>query len=411
MPSRAAGPAARTPAPRTPRGASGGIGSGISVETLQEQVLVARFAKDENPEVHVARVDADNATLQFREANVGADGGISLGRERRVALSHVGTVRVADGVTTVFDRAGTLLFELHLETAEDEQRWSGVLQAVTAAKTSLAGTFPSAIVDTTRSTSSPSGRAESASNTNDIANLQARSQELEQKIGLMEAINKRRDLQLKKMLGRIDGATQMLNAVQDMCGQQKNVIDAQSSAIAELRKDCGLPAEEPKVNTVSVPASSQASPQIATTPAACPQLVADAEAEVQAERMLALLQQADEMQRAFQEMKASTQSPMSPNSMPPPPSPPTRVSSMNVGTSAAVHSPTSVDDAGDDEDGGAAMARLQSLEAEKRHFEEMLRGSQQEHEELLKRLTEMRSLMSALGMQEPDSEAEVDSPE
>merc|ERR1712014_342369 len=61
-----------------------------------------------------------------------------------------------------------------------------------------------------------------------------------------------------------------------------------------------------------------------------------------------------------------------------------------------------------DEDAKNVLARLRSLEAEKRQFEEELRSSQEEHETLLGRLTEMRTLMSALGVNtELDSEAEI----
>merc|ERR1719272_1180272 len=73
--------------------------------------------------------------------------------------------------------------------------------------------------------------------------LQARSRQLQNKIGSLEAVNERRDKQLNKMVRRLDGAMQMLSAVQDMCKQQGNVIKAQKVSIVSLQHDLGFDME------------------------------------------------------------------------------------------------------------------------------------------------------------------------
>merc|ERR1719238_1142905 len=73
--------------------------------------------------------------------------------------------------------------------------------------------------------------------------LQARSRQLQNRIGGLEAINERRDTQVNKLVKRLDGAMQMLSAVQEMCNQQGKVISAQKVAIRELQRDIGLKGE------------------------------------------------------------------------------------------------------------------------------------------------------------------------
>merc|ERR1719367_274012 len=74
--------------------------------------------------------------------------------------------------------------------------------------------------------------------------LQARSQQLQNRISSLEAMGKRRDVHLRQMIRRLDGAMQMLKAVEEMCSQQRRVLDAQNVAIMELKKERGEPADE-----------------------------------------------------------------------------------------------------------------------------------------------------------------------
>jgi len=60
------------------------------------------------------------------------------------------------------------------------------------------------------------------------------------------------------------------------------------------------------------------------------------------------------------------------------------------------------------EDTEAVLNRLRSLEEEKRRFESMLSDSQSQHEDLLTRLSDMRSLMTALGLKEEDLDLDAD---
>eukprot|EP00747_Dinoflagellata_sp_TGD_P062847 gnl/TRDRNA2_/TRDRNA2_153197_c0_seq1.p1 gnl/TRDRNA2_/TRDRNA2_153197_c0~~gnl/TRDRNA2_/TRDRNA2_153197_c0_seq1.p1 ORF type:complete len:289 (-),score=86.29 gnl/TRDRNA2_/TRDRNA2_153197_c0_seq1:108-974(-) len=124
------------------------------------------------------------------------------------------------------------------------------------------------------------------------------------------------------------------------------------------------------------------------------------EISAKADKMMALLKQADEMQQMLRQLEAGigTDS-LDLQSL----------GAMLGGEVAAneTESRPADDDEEDEEpvDGERAQAvldRLQKLEAEKSRFESMLKESQQEHDTMLTRLNDMRSLMSALGMQ-PDA--------
>merc|ERR1712173_12359 len=58
----------------------------------------------------------------------------------------------------------------------------------------------------------------------------------------------------------------------------------------------------------------------------------------------------------------------------------------------------------DDEEGDEheALAEIRNLEAQKQRYETMFRDQQLEHQDLVEKLSRMRSLMTMLGMQEGD---------
>lgn len=240
----------------------------------------------------------------------------------------------------------------------------------------------------------------------DVQSLQAHSQQLQERIGLLEAVGKKRDQQLQKMISRVDGATKMLTAVDEMCNQQRRVIDAQTAAISELRSDCGgcsegapSPPAPLQPTTASTAANNQRRAAAAVAVAAPSSPAAD-----QLDQMQQLLKQAHEMQNALQELKSAEHSELG-----------AVAAALRAGGAVAAAGSNSEEEAEEDEEeeelakGREVIAKLHSLEAEKQHFEDMLQNSQAEHESLVGRLTEMRALLSALGVDgEADSEAADD---
>uniref|UniRef100_A0A7S4RDE8 Uncharacterized protein n=2 Tax=Alexandrium monilatum TaxID=311494 RepID=A0A7S4RDE8_9DINO len=116
------------------------------------------------------------------------------------------------------------------------------------------------------------------------------------------------------------------------------------------------------------------------------------------------------MQRALHQLQALQAETEAASTGPPQPSPTTAravappqealgKASTAPGTSAAALADGARKEV-DDGDSEVVLSRLQQLQAEKERYEGMVRDSQQEHEDLLQRLTEMRSLMTALGIQD-----------
>merc|ERR1711920_75917 len=62
----------------------------------------------------------------------------------------------------------------------------------------------------------------------------------------------------------------------------------------------------------------------------------------------------------------------------------------------------------DDEETEAVKNRLRGLESEKERYEGLLQDSQKEHEDLLKRLEGMRSMMTMLGMTPDDDDSDAE---
>jgi len=364
---------------------------------LQEQVLVAAFP-NRPPEVHVASLDAAQNAISLKEAKVLPSGDISFGKETVVSLKNAGDVDVSEGnMLAILGRDGSMLCQLHLESAADQRSWGDGIRAVIAAG---------------RRAAPRGGAAEEASagpvteDTDDEVHLlQARSRQLQTQIGQLEAANERRDSQLAKMLNRLDSAMQMLVAVQDMCEQQRKVIDAQKVAIHELTLECE-DGDEPEEEQPAARDGAARVAELATTLAQADESSgddSDAEADIKAktDEMLALLQKADEMQNALAQMEALG-SPFDAEARAPAPPPRQAQPAMPLGAAPAL--PVQSDASGAEQ---AALERLATLEAEKTRFEGMLQDSQSEHDDLLQRLDDMRSLMSMLGMQ-PDQAGDSD---
>jgi len=367
--------------------------------------MVAAFP-DQIPEVHVASLHPSKGLLLLREANVAGAGEVSLGTEKRIDLKRAGSVVSSDGVVAVLARDRKLIVQMHLETEEEQATWTQALQYVIQQLLDGkggGGSVPSSGRASPKQRSQPaspasvqSAQAKSPANKPaakesnqeaELPMLQARSQQLQTRIGSLEAMSTRRDKQLQKLLKRLDGAMQMLDAVQEMCGQQRKVIEAQQVAITELRKECGD--DEDDEEDEEVPSEQNHAqmngPQMNGTDSDKADMEADMEQK--AEQMLALLKQADEMQRALQQLQA--------------------MEAAGISTDASQEASNASDDREVEADGGdadaeAVLNRLQGLEEEKSRFEGMLADSQNEQQDLLQQLESMRSLMTAMGMNMDD---------
>jgi len=374
----------------------------------REQVLVAAFP-EETPEVHVASLSPNQGVLKLQEAVVSSSGDVSLKATRTVSLKEIEALQCKDTQIALLGRDRRLLVQLHFESPTDVQGWAEDLRSLTGSGRGDADSRQP------KGENQPSPAATTEEEAEDINMLQARSRQLQNRIGTLEAISKRRDKHLHKMLRRLDGAMQMLGAVQDMCGQQKKVIEAQQVAILELKKESGDAGDSAEVSYGDAPGNHAHSAGIANGSSAggaadgtrgspqgpgdreeyesSEQQLSAAEAEIAAktQQMLALLQQADDMQRAMHQLEALD--PSSLNGM------------CGAGTAAApdLAQQQAEADADDEEvDDQEALAEIKNLEAEKQRYETMFRNQQQEHQDLVQKLSRMRSLMTMLGMQEGD---------
>jgi len=390
----------------------------------------------------MAFVDPSRLVLSLREASVGDSGDVGFGSERTVPLTEIGSVLSEQGEVTVRGHDGRTLVQMHFESQQDEAIWAQGLRAAIGSDASVA-----AGAQTTEE-----GLTNGGSEEEEMHMLQARSRQLQNRIGSLEAISERRDHQIQKMVKRLDGAMQMLAAVQDMCGQQCKVVEAQRVAITALRSDLGW-SENAEAESISKSAQagtgeggvspggtaeedveeeeeeeddSQGSPG-PSYPVSSDRQVMEGDITAEAEKMLALLKQADEMQRMLQMLEARgaelaldddqevpavsappsrsalTAAELSAPAMPMSPTAATSVPApvpLSLAAQAEADEPEPAPHSNGEEEADsdeAVRERLRALEAEKEHFEGLLRESQQEHEDLLSRLTSMRSLMSALG--------------
>jgi len=336
---------------------------------------------------------------------------VKFGTPHRVVLTDVAFVVATDRIVSALAQDGSTLVQMHLENKDDEHRWEEILNL-------KVGKFGSECATReTSATQQACGQVQVASEESAVDECQAlhaRSRQLQERVQFLEAVGKRRDVQLAKMMSRLDGAMQMLAAVQEMCGQQRVVISTQCQVIEDLRGECGEGADDAVVRQVAasgvdsgrvdggVKESASASPSGSSSPA-----IEDAEQDMAGNtgKMLALLKQADEMQQMLQQLESlAASTPKVPASavhrpVMPPPSPTTRAVDEEFDEEEEEGDDGGEEyDEGEDSDAEDLIARLQALEAEKERYESMLNSSHREHSEMVERLGGMRSLMSSLGM-------------
>ncbi|CAJ1367940.1 unnamed protein product [Effrenium voratum] len=169
--------------------------------------------------------------------------------------------------------------ELHMDDNAEIQTWAQALRTALETNAKAKPTSPA----------SASGECEA---------LKAKSAKLQQRIASLETLSERRDKQMKRLLKRLDGAMQMLEALEDMCGQQRKVIQAQQQAIVALKEE--------GVDTETAPGpANPASPAGPSSPEREEEEEEEGEdGDVSEEKLMALLAQADQMERALKQMEA-----------------------------------------------------------------------------------------------------------
>jgi len=414
---------------------------------VEPQVLIVEFPGSQ-PEVYIACADPARCALHFSEASVSNGDNVEVGSDRFLSLTDIGAVQTTDSIVQLLTAEdGHVLANIHFEDAEAHRTWAEGLRAFLG---------DSSTVDV-----AGGGDADS-----EMSALQAKSRHLQSKISGLEALNERRDSQLHKMVRRLDGAMQMLSAVQDMCKQQGSVIQAQKVAIGALQGDLGIDGDVDAGDRARSPETRpQASPKASANAASMDsddspdgdgQDGEEEGGEADEQKLTALLAQANQMQQMLEALEGQTKGsgaevvsessgspagsrkpPISPSAdAGPPADPPGDIMSMLAalmgggGAGGLGSDPSALaallgslegmgggapdeEDEGEDEDEDelqgddseeAALARLQGLEAQKEHFEGLLRDSQQEHLDLQSKLASMRQLMSSLGLEEEGGE-------
>lgn len=368
---------------------------------LQEQVLITQFP-DSGPEVFIVYVNLDDFTIDFGEASVQDDNSVVRGSSRTIALSSIGSIRSSDNQIDIVSKNKKVLASMHFEKAEDHQHWAKGLTALI----NLEGTVAAAVAD------------DSEVDGDDLILLQAKSRQLQSKISEMEAINERRDKQLSKMSRRLDGATQMLAAVQDMCKQQAEVVQAQKVAIVSLQRDLGISSNDgpfsqqasPMAASTGSSSANRKSPQAQQTrrpaesessgspsgPAGELEALQGIQAllsaiggsgEGSAEEFMNLLGGPEGLAALLGEDGARAV--LGDDS---------RAATQVQEVDEEEGEDESDEDGDQDTDEAAALERLRGLEAQKAHFESMLQDSQAEHKDLLEKLAGMKSLMAQMGL-------------
>lgn len=296
---------------------------------LVKQVVIASLP-GAVPEVHVATLSGSE--LSLREAEVHS-GEVSMGSEAKVNLEGASIASSGNGEVVVL-KSGKRLVALHFEAEEEEQSWLQLLKDASQSspkadaskpkeRQRFSGKRPNS--PGTSAPASPAGRAApgplkasqpAPKSGDDVARLQARSRQLQDQIEELEAVGARRDKQLQRLMKRLDGSIEMLQAVQDMCNQQRKVIYAQRVAIVELRRECGETVDFDAEAKEASPEASRAQPDATALGTGQAQGSTDDDGEGEVEdlgsgdleartrQLMSLLAQAEHMQGALQALHA-----------------------------------------------------------------------------------------------------------
>eukprot|EP00435_Cladocopium_sp_Y103_P062042 s12_g23.t1 len=252
---------------------------------------------------------ADNIYGNILRARFNAKRGVDAGEVRMgdeaahcmgnsLDLRQAGNV-VADGEkVSILSRTANgqqphLMLELHMDDNAEIQAWTSALrQVINSEGMNAVNAVNAKQLKAARPGSSPSSppskdeqKEISEQADEECSLLRAKSQKLQQRITTLEALSDRREKQMKRLLKRLDGAMQMLEALEDMLEQQRKAISAQKVAISALKEEGAVDEEEEEEE------EEEEKDDI------------DAE-DVSPEKLMALFQQAEQMERALKQIEA-----------------------------------------------------------------------------------------------------------
>eukprot|EP00928_Gymnodinium_smaydae_P085768 TRINITY_DN6937_c0_g1_i2.p1 TRINITY_DN6937_c0_g1~~TRINITY_DN6937_c0_g1_i2.p1 ORF type:complete len:378 (+),score=126.74 TRINITY_DN6937_c0_g1_i2:80-1213(+) len=279
-----------------------------SAAAADGKVLVAWFP-DEEPEIHFASLDLSTRTLTLCQVVQGASGNYETGPPRHVKLASAKAIEEADDNTLqILGANGQASVSLQFQSAAEEREFLALLKPLLSSGASAAPAAAPARGGAARA-------AKNDGDEEDTAALRARSTHLQNRITELEAVSDRRDEQIRKMQKRLESATKMLVAIQDLCEQQRKVLEAQRGAAEEIRRETGVSASAPAAARTQA-ATASATAAAATSRAAqasAPEEFEDEEDEEmdfdpamfpgQMAQMAELLAQAEEMQGALAQLK------------------------------------------------------------------------------------------------------------
>ncbi|CAE7346504.1 unnamed protein product [Symbiodinium pilosum] len=334
---------------------------------LLEQAMVVAFPQQDPKVCQVSfRVGVPMLFLQTASLETGQ---MRLGERKSLDLRKAGRVVSDEEKVSILSKARAgqpphLIVDLHIDDTTEISMWMQALQTV------LRGAEEQPDPEDKGERHSPTGsqrqpasaltsaRSHASSEVEEeCVLLRAKSQKLQQRIAGLEAISERREKQMKKLLKRLDGAMQMLDALQDMCGQQRKVISTQQTAILALKEEGAVDEEENEEEEEEDEVEEDEDPAEGVGAQAF-----DPEAPGSEQQIMALLKQADQMERALRQIEATGG----------------RQGTIEAMESAGLLSENFMQ-AGEEEEGGSVeeiLGRLNTLEQEKAKFEEMVRQAQ-----------------------------------
>lgn len=334
---------------------------------LLEQAMVVAFPQ-QDPKVCQVSFRVGVPMLFFQTASL-ETGQMRLGERKSLDLRKAGAAVSDEEKVSILSKARAgqpphLIVDLHIDDATEIGMWMKALHSVLKGMEATedenqGGDRLSPAGSQKQPTSTlPSARSQASSEVEEeCVLLRAKSQKLQQRIAGLEAISGRREKQMKKLLKRLDGAMQMLDALQDMCGQQRKVISAQQIAILALKDEGAIDEAEEGDNDDEVDEAEEEEDDEEEEEAEVPHGGArpfDPEAPGSEQQIMALLKQADEMERALRQIEA--------------------MESAGILNENSMQADQEADQGESVEE---ILNRFNTLEKEKAKFEEMVRQAQQ----------------------------------
>lgn len=254
-------------------------------DEILEQAMVVAFPEEDPKVCQVShRVGVPILLLQ---AACLEGGRMSFGERQSFDLRTAGRVMADGEKVSIMSKKQNgqehLLMELHMDDAEEIQDWAKALRLHT--ERSVPKASPKAVASPT-SPSKDEVEELSEQADEECSLLRAKSQKLQQRIATLETLSDRREKQMKRLLKRLDGAMQMLEALEDMCGQQRKVISAQQQAISALKEEGAVDDDEEEEEAETGDDSNRE------------------DMDLSEEKMMALLQQAQQMEQALKQIEA-----------------------------------------------------------------------------------------------------------